>query len=178
MAADVILVPGFGGSAAQPLLQRLVKAFAAQEVQAVAVTLKKRRPGPDLKEETLELVELWNTHTAGKGAIVGRSFGARVAVRVALQHQVTRLALLGYPIRPPGKRRVGDEKALQQIACPALILQGEDDELGAPDVLREFIAPHVQLEVIPQTKHSYKAAAERQVIQRCVEWLAHSIGSK
>lgn len=177
MAADVILVPGFGGSAAQPLLQKLVKAFAAQEVEAVAVTLKKRRPGPDLKEETLELIELWNTHTAGRGAIVGRSFGARVAVRVALHHPVPQLALLGYPIRPAGKRRLGDEAALGQISCPTLILQGEDDELGAPDVLREFIAPKVALEVIPKTKHSYRAAAERQVIERCVSWLAGFIRS-
>lgn len=174
MASDVLLVPGFGGTAQQPLLQKLIRALAEHQVSAEAVTLRKGRPAPDLAAETAELTELWLQRTGGRGALIGRSFGARVAVRVALSQPVPRLALLGFPIRPPGKRRALDEQALLQLPCPTLILQGESDELGPPEVLRTFLSPTATLEIVPKAKHSYPAAAERLVIERCAAWFTTS----
>lgn len=171
MLYQALLVPGFGGSAQQPLLQKLARALGERAYAALPITLPKGRPSPDLAAETAALNTLWGEHTNHRGALIGRSFGARVAVRLATQHNVPALVLLGYPIRPPGKRRQADEQALRRLSCPTLILQGENDELGAPEVLSGFCSTTTTLEVVPKAKHAYLAAAERLVIARTVEWL-------
>lgn len=170
-----LLVPGFGGTAEQPILQRIKKALGGD---AVAVTLKKGRPGPKLEPETKELTAFWHAH--GRGPIVGRSFGGRVAIRVAIAEPVPALVLLGFPIRPPGKPRPEDERVLSLVKCPTLILQGENDELGPPELLRELTAeqPNIVIEEIAKATHSY-GRAESAVVARCAEWLAAlSLASK
>jgi predicted alpha/beta-hydrolase family hydrolase len=170
---DAVLVPGFGGTAKQPLLVRLQKAIAENGLSAAAVTLSKRRPQPSLAGEVEELRAFWRELTGGRGALVGRSFGGRVAVRVAIKEAVPAVVLLGFPVRPPGKKRPEDERALAALTCPTLILQGEDDELGPPALLRELCAgqKNVHIEVIAGAGHSYKKS-EGAVVARVAEWLA------
>jgi predicted alpha/beta-hydrolase family hydrolase len=170
---DVLLVPGFGGTETQPLLVKLIEALAAQSLRASAVTLKKGRPDAKLSAETEQLRSLWRDRTGAKGVIVGRSFGGRVGARVALSEPVRALVLLGFPVRPEGKRRLDDERALAALTCPTLILQGEQDEMGSPELIAELSAGNrlVTLEVIPKAKHSY-GRSEPLVIARTADWLA------
>ena len=169
---DVLLVPGFGGTEAQPLLTKIAKALVENGLAAKAITLTKHRPQPSLAKETEELRAFFHALTNGKGAIVGRSFGGRVAVRLAAHEPVRAMVLLGFPVRPPGKTRPEDERALQALMCPTLILQGENDELGDPELLREICAENhnVVIETIAGAKHSY-GKTEKIVIARTAEWL-------
>lgn len=170
---DVLLVPGFGGTETQPLLTKLIAALSVQELRASAVTLKKGRPDAKLSAETAQLLTLWRARTGSRGAIVGRSFGGRVGARIALVEPVRALVLLGFPVRPEGKRRPDDERALAELTCPTLILQGEHDEMGSPDLIAELSAgnPNITLEVIAKAKHSY-GRSEPLVVTRTANWLA------
>jgi predicted alpha/beta-hydrolase family hydrolase len=79
---------------------------------------------------------------AGKGValgtrliIGGKSMGGRVASLVAGElHAAGRIAglvCLGYPFHPPGKPEQLRTAHLEDLACPALIVQGERDPFGS-----------------------------------------------
>lgn len=167
-----ILVPGFNGTAKQPLLVKLKRALKQAGIEGKAITLKPRRPTADLGLEVEQLKK------AAKGAqvLVGRSFGGRVCARLAAQQPPLAVVLLGFPIRPPGKQRPLDEAALAGLRCPTLILQGSDDELGSPQVLREVLAgnPFVTLEVVEGAGHAY-GKHEKAVIARTAQWLSQRL---
>jgi predicted alpha/beta-hydrolase family hydrolase len=172
VTVKAILVPGFNGTARQPLLVKLKKALKEVGIEAKAITLKARRPTPDLGLEIAQLKK------AAKGAqvLVGRSFGGRVCARLAVENPPLAVVLLGFPVRPPGKERPLDEAALQALRCPTLILQGSDDELGTPAVLRQVLEgnPHVTLEVLEGAGHAY-GKHEAAVIARTAQWLSQRL---
>ncbi len=167
-----VLVPGFNGTARQPLLVKLKRALKAVGIDAKAITLKPRRPTPDLGLEIAQLKK------AAKGAqvLVGRSFGGRVCARLAVEQPVAAVVLLGFPARPPGKPRPLDEAALQALRCPTLILQGSDDELGSPELLRAIVGENafVTIEAIDGAGHSY-GRHEPAVIARAAQWLSQRL---
>jgi len=75
---------------------------------------------------------------AGPGAhlvIGGKSMGGRVASLVAddlhAAGRVTRLVCLGYPFHPPKRPELLRTGHLTELACPALIIQGERDPFGS-----------------------------------------------
>ncbi len=159
----VVLIPGFNGTASQPLLVRLSKLLEAEGLSTKRITLPRGRPSPGLAVEAAALQK----HDAG--AYVGRSFGGRVCLRVPAK--VPRV-LLGFPVRPPNRPRPEDEAALLAVRSPTLILQGADDELGPVEVLEKLAAQnrHLELEVIAGAGHSY-GRHEKQVLLRACEWL-------
>ncbi len=163
-----ILVPGFNGTSRQPLLVKLKRALKDVGLEATAITLKARRPTPDLE------VELAQLRKAAKGAqvLIGRSFGGRVCARLAVEAPPRALVLLGFPVRPPGKPRPLDEAALRALRCPTLILQGSNDALGPLEVLRRVLggSPWVTLEVIAGAGHAY-GKQEAAVIARAAQWV-------
>ena len=167
-----ILVPGFNGTARQPLLVKLKRALKNVDIEAKAITLKARRPTADL---ALEIAQL---RAAAKGAqvLIGRSFGGRVCARLAVEEPRLAVVLLGFPVRPPGKPRPLDEAALQGLGCPTLILQGAQDELGSPEVLRQVLGanPFVTLEVVDGAGHSF-GKHEAAVIARTAQWLSQRL---
>ncbi|MBI4312092.1 MAG: hypothetical protein HY681_09955, partial [Chloroflexi bacterium] len=65
------------------------------------------------------------------------------------------LAIIGYPIRPPGRPRPQDEAALAALTCPTLILQGDQDKLGPLHVLQQIASanPRIELVVLPGVGH-------------------------
>lgn len=159
----VVLVPGFGGTASQPLLVRLSKLLAAQGFETKRVTLPRGRPSRGLAVEVAALEQ------HGAEAYVGRSFGGRVCARAAAR--VPRV-LLGFPVRPPGRPRPEDEAALLALRSPTLILQGSEDELGPVEVLEGLCArnPALELEVIDGAGHAY-GRHEKRVLERAAEWM-------
>jgi uncharacterized protein len=167
-----VLVPGFNGTARQPLLVRLARALKDVGIEATAITLKARRPTPDLGLEIAQLKK------AAKGAqvLVGRSFGGRVCARLAVEQPVAALVLLGFPVRPPGKPRPLDEAALKALRCPTLILQGSADELGSPQLLRQIAGDNafVTVEEVEGAGHTY-GKHEQAVIARAAQWLSQRL---
>ncbi len=156
-------MPGFGGSADQPMLVRLSKLLEAEGHEATRVELPKGRPSPGLQVEQAALAE----HPAD--AYVGRSFGGRVCIRLA---RPVPIVLLGFPVRPPGRPRPEDEAALSALRAPTLILQGAKDELGPLRVLRPIVRknPCLTLEVIAGAGHSF-GRSEGDVLKRAAAWL-------
>jgi predicted alpha/beta-hydrolase family hydrolase len=157
----VVLIPGFNGTAKQPMLVRLAKLLKPLECKRI--TLPRGRPSPGLAVEAAALAK------HGGDAYVGRSVGGRVCSR--LDQQCPRV-LLGFPVRPPGRPRPDDEAALLALRSPTLILQGSDDELGPLDVLEPLVAknPALRLEVIDGAGHSY-GRHEQRVLERAAAWL-------
>jgi hypothetical protein len=95
----------------------------------------KRRPPP--RAETLTGEYLSTVERAGHGPkllIGGKSMGGRVASLVAdrlhAEKRIAGLACIGYPFHPPGKPDQLRTAHLEQLACPALIVQGERDPFG------------------------------------------------
>lgn len=170
-----LLVPGFGGGATQPLLLKLQKSLLAAGLSALPVALKKGRPAPTLATETQELLGFYETLVQRPGFIIGRSFGARVAIRLAQRTPVSALVLLGFPLRPEGKRRLMDEEVFASLAVPTLVLQGENDELGSPELVRSFASPSTLVEVVPGAGHSF-GKHEKWAVTRTTEWLSGLAG--
>ena len=132
---SVVLLPGFGGSADQPILTRL-----SSRLEPLGLTCLRRAP-PRLKlTPELELYGEWLegelASVPGPLVVVGRSFGGRLAIRLAARRKLEGVVLLGFPIRPPGKKRPLDEAALAALKCPSFIAQGTKDLLGPMKVLR------------------------------------------
>jgi uncharacterized protein len=167
-----ILVPGFNGTARQPLLVKLKRALQDVGLESKAITLKPRRPTPDLELEVAQLRKA----ARDCQVLVGRSFGGRVCARLAIEAPPRAVVLLGFPVRPPGKTRPLDEAALKALRCPTLILQGSEDELGSPEVLEDVLGgnPFVTLEVIAGAGHTY-GKHEKAVIARTAQWLSQRL---
>ncbi len=169
----VVLVPGFNGTARQPMLVRLAGRLKKLGLEPKAVTLKRGRPSPGLAEEVAQLDQLAG---AGPIALVGRSFGGRVAARLAARREVGAIVLLGFPVRPPGRKRPEDEAALKALRVPTLILQGEDDELGSPRLLRQLTRgmSNVELRVVRGAAHQY-GRHEAEVLDQAADWLNRTL---
>jgi predicted alpha/beta-hydrolase family hydrolase len=95
-----------------------------------------RKPPPKAER----LVDEYRAAVAAAGAgapllIGGKSMGGRVASLLADElHAAGRIAglvCLGYPFHPPGKPEQLRTAHLEQLACPALIVQGERDPFGS-----------------------------------------------
>lgn len=173
----VLMLPGFGGRADQPILVRLEGALRDRGVSSLRTELPRRRPSPGLGRE----VEVART-LAGSDrtlcAYAGRSFGGRVLARLALETRPRALVLLGFPVRSAtGRRRPEDEDVLRQLPCPTLIVQGAADPLGPVRTLERLAArnPRLALEVIPGASHAF-GGRERQAIEAAADWLALRLG--
>jgi uncharacterized protein len=87
---------------------------------------------------------------AGPGApliIGGKSMGGRVASLVADElhaaGRVAGLVCLGYPFHPPKRPEQLRTGHLAELACPALIVQGERDPFGT----------HAEIEALQEARH-------------------------
>lgn len=163
-----VLLPGFGGTARQPLLLLLAKKLRAAGFEVAPLTLKRRKPDATLEVEVAQL----ERHVKGQGVWLGRSFGGRVCARLAVKSPPRALVLLGFPVRPFGKKRPLDEAALLQLRCPTLLLQGDRDSLAPLSVLRRLVKrnPRLTLEIIEGAAHAYGRHQSR-VVERAVQWL-------
>jgi uncharacterized protein len=174
-----LLLPGYGATAEQPLLVALGAAIEARgiAVRRLTVTERGRRPDATLSREVAAL-RLARDEAAGKRlALVGRSFGGRVCTLLAAQEPPAALVVLGYPLRPPGKRRVNDEQALAALRCPTLIVQGDRDELGPLEVVRSVSGenPNIEVRVVTGAGHALRERQSRIVFEDVAAWLAQHL---
>jgi predicted alpha/beta-hydrolase family hydrolase len=171
-----VLAPGYGGTAEQGILRALVRALARFDIASSAITFRTsgKRPSRDYVSELEDLRAARDRLRAehDKVALVGRSFGGRMCAFLAAVEPPDALAILGHPISPPDRPRPGDEKALQAVRCPTLVVQGERDELGPLAVLQRIalVNPLIDLTVIEGAGHDF-GAKESEAIEHVARWL-------
>lgn len=172
MSGSVVLLPGFGGAPSQPILVKLAKRLAARGFACHRLAPPRGRVTPGLEAEVAWL-EQRLAKLEGPVVLIGRSFGGRVCVRVAARRDgIAAVVLLGFPIRPPSKRRPLDEAALREVKAPTLVVQGSDDELGPLRVVRAAAKtnPRVALHVLDGAGHSF-GRQEAGALDFVAEWV-------
>ena len=164
-----VLLPGFNGAANQPVLMKFEKRLEGFACERLAP--------PRLKlDEKLSAHVAWLREATARIAaplvIVGRSFGGRLAIRLAAERSLTAIVLPGFPVRPPGRKRQLDEAALAALRVPTLIVQGTKDELGPLKVLAPIVAanPHLTLHEIAGAGHSF-GSREPAALDFATSWL-------
>jgi predicted alpha/beta-hydrolase family hydrolase len=164
-----VLLPGFGGGADQPILVKLSAKLEALGFTCERLTLGRQRPSRGLEREMAVLAAV----ATPRSVLIGRSFGGRVCARFAVAHGARAVVLLGFPVRPPGKRRPEDEAALKALRCPTLVVQGDRDELGPLPLLRRLARANaaLTLHVLPRTPHAF-GRQEPAALETVVRWLA------
>jgi hypothetical protein len=173
-----VLAPGAGGSGEQRILvtvaRRLREAGFAE--RRVTFSTKGRSASRGYAKEIAEIrVARDDLLRAGaeKLALVGRSFGGRLCVRLAVEEPPDALVVLSHPIQPPGRPRPDDEAALAAVRCPTLIVHGDRDHLGPLPLLQRIAAsnPLIDIVVIAGAGHSLSVAQEREAAEHATRWL-------
>ncbi|WP_196218286.1 alpha/beta hydrolase family protein [Streptomyces blattellae] len=92
---------------------------------------------------------------AGAGLPViagGRSAGARVACRTAVELGAAAVLALSFPLHPPGKPEKSRAGELLGAGVPTLVVQGGNDPFGKP---REFPKGTYELVEVPYGDHGF-----------------------
>lgn len=71
-------------------------------------------------------------HLTGPLVVGGRSAGARVACRTAVQVGADGVLALAFPLHPPGRPEKSRAAELIGVPVPLVVVQGERDAFGAP----------------------------------------------
>ena len=64
----------------------------------------------------------------------GRSSGARVACRTAVETDSVAVVCLAFPLHPPGHPEKSRLPELEAVYVPTLVVQGENDPFGTPPI--------------------------------------------
>jgi predicted alpha/beta-hydrolase family hydrolase len=179
-----VLAPGASGSAEQRILVTVARRLeeAGFTARRIGFSTKGRSPSRGYVKE-LDAIRAARDGMAAGGiealALVGRSFGGRLCVRLAAEEPPEALVVLGHPISPPGRPRPDDEAALAAVRCATLIIQGDRDKLGPLPVLQRIAAgnPLIDIVVIADAGHSLSAAQEEEAAEHVARWLASRLGS-
>lgn len=145
----LILAHGAGAPMDSPFLDKI--AFLLAERGAATTRFEfaymaarregKRRAPPraeKLEGEYEAAVAAVRARHGGQALFIGgKSMGGRVASMIAgrlyAARQICGLVCLGYPFHPPGRPEQLRTGHLHDLACPALIVQGERDPFGNKD---------------------------------------------
>ena len=163
----VVLGHGAGGNRRNALLVALAEALAASGRAALLYNFPyaergSRRPDPPaLLEATTRAAAALALAETGAERLVhgGRSMGGRIASQVvAAGEPAAGLALLGYPLHPPGQPGKLRDAHLPRILVPMLFVQGTRDAFAREDLLRRTIdalAPRAELAQVEDADHSF-----------------------
>jgi len=163
----VVLGHGAGGTRRTPMLVDLAEALAASGRAALLYNFPysdsgRRRPDPPpvLEATAREAAEHALALTGARGLVVGgRSMGGRIASQVvAGGGRAEGLALLGYPLHPPGHPEKRRDAHLPHIGAPMLFVQGTRDAFAREDLLAavmERLGARAQLHRVEAADHSF-----------------------
>jgi predicted alpha/beta-hydrolase family hydrolase len=142
----LLLAPGAGAGADQPALVAVDEAVSALGIAVERMDFPYRLAGrrsPD-RPEVLEAAVRARAETmagrlgVGTGELVlgGRSMGGRICSQVvAAGLPAAGLALISYPLHPPGRPERLRTGHLPALTVPCLFVAGTRDAFGAPDEL-------------------------------------------
>ncbi|MFJ1971950.1 alpha/beta family hydrolase [Streptomyces sp. NPDC087903] len=92
----------------------------------------------------------------------GRSAGARVACRTAVELGAHAVLALSFPLHPPGKPEKSRAGELLGAGVPTLVVQGGNDPFGKPE---EFPAGAYELVGVPYGDHGFAVPKRAELTQ-------------
>src|SRR3954454_10502292 len=140
----VLLTPGASAGRDQPALVAVENALAPVPVERMDFPYRKAgRKSPDKAPVLIDAVRegaaalAKRTRLAPERLVLGgRSMGGRMcSMAVAEGLPALGLALVRYPLHPPGKPEKSRTEHLPSITVPCLFLSGTRDAFGTPDEL-------------------------------------------
>jgi predicted alpha/beta-hydrolase family hydrolase len=199
---DITLILGHGAGAGQSssFMVSFATALAGRGIETVTfdfLYMEQGRRLPDSKDKLeacyLAVIATVARRKRGRGALAigGKSMGGRIASQVAAGDapDVAGLALLGYPLHPPGKHDQLRAKHLSQIKAPILFVQGSRDAFGTPQELRPILAKLAapsELYEVAGGDHSFKVLKRagvtqedihKAVLERIDRWLRATLAA-
>ncbi len=188
-----VYAPGAGANLHDPF-----GAFAARDLSARGVTVvrfqfpymeagKKSPDRPPVLEAAWRAViedVRGEMKRGGRLCVGGRSMGGRIASHVVAQGvDVDALALLAYPLHPPGKPDQLRVEHLPRIKTPALFVSGTRDAFGSPQELRTAAKKvrGARLHLLESADHGFAVPKSSgrardevyaEAVEALVEWLA------
>lgn len=170
----LILTHGAMAAMDSPFMDAMTEALVARSISVTRFefaymaqrrTGGKKRPPPraeNLLDEYRQAVAQVRSRTRSKQplAISGKSLGGRVASMVAQDlfdaGSIAGLVCLGYPFHPVGKPEQLRTSHLENLTCPALILQGERDPFGTPQEIADYdLSPEIQFHWVGDGDHDF-----------------------
>lgn len=103
----------------------------------------------------------------------GRSAGARVACRTAVEVGADAVLALSFPLHPPNnpdRSRAFEAQLVLDAGLPLAVIQGERDPFGSPEDVRSALGPAPTITGVPGT-HSLERGAE-EVLTAARTWFA------
>lgn len=115
----------------------------------------------------------------GDLVIMGKSLGAKVAVEFALEHNVKKLFLLGYPMTyQSGELRTDRIEKINSLQVPIHIIQGEFDRYGKQEIISKLsFEKHIDINWIDKVDHSYLIEGDEDINSKNVEVISSIIRS-
>jgi hypothetical protein len=181
--------PGAGAGLNDPFGAFASGALAAEGVATLRFQFPYAEEGrrtpdpPQLLEATWRAVVDVARPRAPRLVIGGRSMGGRIASQVVAQGTaVDALALLAYPLHPPGQPERTRDAHLSKIAVPTLFCSGTRDAFGTPDELKVAAArmPNAHLHLLEGADHGFavprasgrtRTDVWNECIQAILRWL-------
>ena len=140
----VLLTPGASATRDSPALVAIDRALSAEGVAVERIDLPSSRPGPKLFATITDAATALAT-SAGVApeevVLGGRSFGGRMcSVVVADGLPALGLALISYPLHPPGRPEQLRVEHFPRLTVPCLFVSGTRDAFATPAELEAAAA--------------------------------------
>ena len=183
--AALVLGHGAGGGAHARDLRVLAAELPAAGVTVVRLEHPWRVAGRRIAPRPALLDRGWlavlpSIETAGPLVLGGRSSGARVACRTALQLGAAGVVCLAFPLHPPGRPERSRFDELARSGVPTLVIQGERDSFGTPS---EFPPGRYEMVAVPHADHGMavptsqdQAAALKTIVAAVSAWFGNALG--
>jgi predicted alpha/beta-hydrolase family hydrolase len=153
--ATLVLGHGAGGQGWARDLTTLASELPADGISVIRLDQPWRVAGRKVAPRPPVLDEGWlgameAMPVAGPLIVGGRSAGARVACRTALQVGAAAVVAVAFPLHLPGRPERSRVDELVGAGVPTLVLQGEQDSFGRPE---EFPSGTHELVTVPHADH-------------------------
>ena len=180
----LVLGHGAGGGVGVADLEALARGLPQRGVTVVRVEQPWRVAGKRVASPPATLDRAWTAVLRELGpqapfVLGGRSAGARVACRTAVELGADGVVALAFPLHPPGrpeKTRLGELDLPTEAGLPVLVLQGTRDTFGGPADVPA--APGRTVRAVEGADHSFrvlKGGDQRAMLTALVdavaEWL-------
>ncbi|MFI6438813.1 alpha/beta family hydrolase [Streptomyces sp. NPDC050759] len=159
---------GAGGGIEARELQALAHVLPGQGVSVALVEQPWRVAGKKVAPAPKTLDVGWRgvwPSLVGPGLPVisgGRSAGARVACRTAVELGAAAVLALSFPLHPPGRPEKSRAGELLGSGVPTLVVQGGNDPFGKPE---EFPDGSFELVEVPYGDHGFAVAKRAEITQ-------------
>jgi uncharacterized protein len=166
--ATLVLGHGAGGGTGTPDLLALARALPDRGVTVVLVDQPWLVAGRKVASPPPQLDAAWRAVVRALGVdgpllVGGRSAGARVACRTALELGAAGCVALAFPLHPPGRPERSRLPELVGTGVPTLVVQGGKDPFGGP---AQFAAGPALVRPVPFADHSFRVGKSAPLTQR------------